>query len=155
MRDIVKRFFSKITSETPKPAGHAPEHDARIATCALFLEMAKIDETFTREEMEKILAILKEKYALSSEHADELVAAAGEELEGSIDYWQFARLINENYSTEEKIDIIETLWRIVYVDGKLDKYENHLIHKLANILRLSHEQMIAAKIKVLHHKTRS
>jgi uncharacterized tellurite resistance protein B-like protein len=155
MRDIVKRFFSKITSETPKPAGHAPEHDARIATCALFLEMAKIDETFTREEMDKILAILKEKYALSSEHADELVAAAGEELEGSIDYWQFARLINENYSTEEKIDIIETLWRIVYVDGKLDKYENHLIHKLANILRLSHEQMIAAKIKVLHHKTRS
>jgi uncharacterized tellurite resistance protein B-like protein len=155
MRDIVKRFFSKITAETPKPAGHAPEHDARIATCALFLEMAKIDETFTREEMEKILAILKEKYALSSEHADELIAAAEEELEGSIDYWQFARLINENYSTEEKIDIIETLWRIVYVDGKLDKYENHLIHKLANILRLSHEQMIEAKIKILHHKNRS
>jgi uncharacterized tellurite resistance protein B-like protein len=155
MRDIVKRFFSKITADTVKPAGHATEHDARVATCALFLEMAKIDETFTREEMEKILAILKEKYGLSSEHANELVAAAEEELEGSIDYWHFARLINENYSTEEKIDIIEMLWRIVYVDGKLDKFENHLIHKLANILRLSHEQLIDTKIKVLHDKNRS
>ena len=152
MRDIVKRFFSKITADTVKPAGHATEHDVRVATCALFLEMAKIDETFTREEMEKILAILKEKYGLSSEHADELVAASEEDLEGSIDYWHFARLINENYTTEEKIDIIETLWRIVYVDGKLDKFENHLIHKLANILRLSHEQLIDAKIKVLHDK---
>ena len=75
MRDIVKRFFSKITADTVKPAGHATEHEVRVATCALFLEMAKIDETFTREEMEKILAILKEKYGLSSEHADELVAA--------------------------------------------------------------------------------
>jgi uncharacterized tellurite resistance protein B-like protein len=150
MRDIVKRFFSKITADTLKPAGRTTEHDALIATCALFIEMAKIDETFTREEMEKIIAILKEKYGLSSEHADELVAAAEEELEDSIDYWHFARHINENYSTEEKIDIIETLWRIVYVDGKLDKFENHLIHKLANILRLSHEQLIDAKLKVLH-----
>ncbi len=155
MRNIVKRFFSKITTENIKPAGHTTDHDARIATCALFLEMAKIDETFTREEMEKILTILKEKYGLSSEHANELVAAAEQELEGSIDYWHFARLINENYTTEEKIDIIETLWRIVYVDGKLDKFENHLIHKLATILRLSHEQLINAKIKVLHHTNRS
>jgi uncharacterized tellurite resistance protein B-like protein len=150
MRDIVKRFFSKISAETLNPTGQATEHDARVATCALFLEMAKIDETFSGEEMEKILAILKETYGLSSEHADELVAAAEQELEGSIDYWHFARLINDNYSTEEKIDIIETLWRIVYVDGKLDKFENHLIHQLANILRLSHEQLIDAKIKVLH-----
>lgn len=150
MRDLVKRFFSKIAANAQKPTNHATVHDVRIATCALFLEMAKIDETFTREEMEKIIAILKEKYGLSSEYADELVAVAEEELEGSIDYWQFARLINANYSTDEKIDIIETLWRIVYVDGKLDKFENHLIHKLANILRLSHEQLIEAKIKVLN-----
>jgi uncharacterized tellurite resistance protein B-like protein len=155
MRDIIKRFFSKITADTVKPAGHASEHDARVATCALFIEMAKIDETFTHEEMEKIFTILNEKYGLSSEHANELVAAAEEELDGSIDYWHFARLINENYATEEKIDIIEMLWRIVYVDGKLDKFENHLIHKLANILRLSHEQLIDAKIKVLHDKNRS
>ena len=149
MIDIVKRFFGKVSAGTETPANMTPRHDARIAVCALLLEMAKIDETFTDAEMENILSILKEKYGMSSDDADSLVATAEQELAGSIDYWQFARLINENYSTEEKIDVIETLWRIVFVDGKMDKYENHLIHKLATLLRLTHQQLIDAKIKVL------
>jgi len=71
-------------------------------------------------------------------------------LKQSVDLWQFARLINENYSTEEKIEIIETLWQMVYVDGKMDQYEHYLMNKLKNLLRLSHEQLIRAKLKVIH-----
>ena len=149
MLNTLKRFFNKITTDDSSDPGQNAEHDIRIATCALFLEMARIDESFTREETATILSILKDKYGLSQEHADALLADADEELKDSIDYWQFARLINENYSTEEKIQIIETLWRIVYVDGKLDKYEDHLIHKLSTLLRLSHDQLIQAKLKVL------
>ena len=66
--------------------------------------------------------------------------------------WQFARLINENYSNQENIEIIETLWRIVFVDGKMDQYEHYLMNKLKNLLRLSHNQLIDAKLKVLHSK---
>jgi uncharacterized tellurite resistance protein B-like protein len=152
MIDIVKRFFGKVSADAPPPDNNTPRHDARVAVCALLVEMAKIDETFTSAEMEKILSILKETYGLAEEDADALIATAERELAGSIDYWQFARLINENYSTEEKIAIIETLWRVVFVDGKMDKYENHLIHKLANLLRLTHQQLINAKIKVLRSK---
>ena len=93
--------------------------------------------------------ILKEKYGLSQEHADALVAEADKELEDSVDLWQFARLINDNYSLNEKIEIIETLWRMVYVDGKMDAYEHYLMNKLKNLLRLSHDQLIDAKLKVL------
>ncbi|MGB8426377.1 MAG: TerB family tellurite resistance protein [Desulfobacterales bacterium] len=150
MRDLVKRFFSKIAADASPRTTQDGGHDARVATCALFLEMAKIDETFSREEMAKILTILEETYGLSAADADELVAAAEQELAGSIDNWHFARLINDNYSTAEKIDIIEMLWRIVYVDGKLDKFENQLMHQLSNILRLSHEQLIEAKVRVLY-----
>jgi uncharacterized tellurite resistance protein B-like protein len=98
--------------------------------------------------MEKIISILKEKYGLSQEYADALIAEAEKELEKSVDLWQFARLINENYTHLEKIKIIETLWDIVYVDGKMDQYEHYLMNKLKNLLRLSHNQLIAAKLKV-------
>jgi uncharacterized tellurite resistance protein B-like protein len=67
-----------------------------------------------------------------------------------VDLWQFASLINANYSNEEKIEIIETLWRIVYVDGKMDEHEHYLMNKLQNLLRLTHEQLITAKLKVLN-----
>jgi len=152
MIDVVKRFFSKATAEVTKDANKNTAHDIRVATCALLVEIARIDEKFTDAEMEAILSILKEKYGLSPDHADALIAEAEKELEKSVDLWQFAKLINDNYSNEEKIEIIETLWRIVYVDGKMDQYEHYLMSKLQNLLRLTHDQLITAKLKVLHSK---
>ena len=149
MLDIIKKFFDKVTSDDDPDGHREPRRDVQVATCALFLEMARIDETFTQQETETILSILQDKYGLSPQHADALIAAAEEELKGSIDDWHFAQKINENYTTEEKIAIIENLWRIVYVDGKMNRYENHLMHKLSTLLRLSHNQLIQAKLKVL------
>ncbi|MGD8656249.1 MAG: TerB family tellurite resistance protein [Desulfobacterales bacterium] len=146
----IKRFFDKPGAEISKDTNRTTEHDIRIATCALFVETARIDEEFTDTEMDTILSILKEKYGLSQEHADALIAEAEQELEKSVDLWQFAKLINENYSTDEKIEIIETLWRIVYVDGKMDEHEHYLMGKLQNLLRLDHNQLITAKLKVLN-----
>jgi uncharacterized tellurite resistance protein B-like protein len=79
-----------------------------------------------------------------------MITAAEAELEQSVDYWQFARLINANYSMDEKVAMIEMLWRIVFIDGRLDKHEDYLMHKLARLLRLHHKQLIDAKMKVLH-----
>jgi len=150
MLDIVKRFFGKTESEAAKNVDQTTEHDVRVAACALFVEMARIDEKFTEAEMDTILSIVQDRYGLSREHADALVAEADKELDKSVDLWQFARLINENYSPDEKIEIVETLWRMVFVDGKMDRYEHYLMNKLKNLLRLSHDQLIAAKLKVLH-----
>ena len=152
MINSLKRIFSPPASGDTEDMGRDPEHDIRIATCALFLEMARIDEKFTPEEMETVLSIMQEKYGLSREHADALVAEADKELADSVDLWQFARLINENYSIDEKMEVIETLWRMVYVDGKMDEYEHYLMNKLKNLLRLSHDQLIGAKLKVLNSK---
>ncbi|MBW2433890.1 MAG: TerB family tellurite resistance protein, partial [Deltaproteobacteria bacterium] len=120
MLDIMKQFFGKARDDVSKDTNQTTEHDIRVATCALLVEIARIDEEFTEAEMETILSILNEKYGLSQEHADALITEAQKELEKSVDLWQFASLINDNYSNEEKIEVIETLWRIVYVDGKMD-----------------------------------
>jgi uncharacterized tellurite resistance protein B-like protein len=148
MFDVVKHFFHKEDKDdgTVRETGH----DILVATCALLVEIARIDKTFTEDEMTTVLSILKEKYGLSGEHADALIAEAEKQLDESVDLWQFARLINENYSNEEKMEIIETLWRIVYVDGKMDQYEQYLMNKMKNLLRISHDQLIDAKLKVKH-----
>ena len=147
MFDVVKNFLSKEekgNNATDSKAGH----DILVATCALLVEIAQIDKTFTEAEMATVLSILNEKYGLSKEHADALIVEAEKQLEESVDLWQFARLINENYSNEEKMEIIETLWQIVYVDGKMDQYEQYLMNKMKNLLRISHDQLIDAKLKV-------
>lgn len=150
MIDIIKRFFSGSEQVDGKVAEGDGGHNLQVAVCALFLEICRIDKTFTNEEMETLLSILKGRYGLSGEDADALIQEADRELENSVDYWQFADMINKNYATEEKIEIVETLWRIVFVDGKMDRYEHYLMNKLGNLLRLSHTQLIDAKLKVLH-----
>jgi uncharacterized tellurite resistance protein B-like protein len=147
MIDLVRRFFEKVTSSGPEGRESDPRHDVRVAACALLLEMAQIDGQFDDAEKERILGILKRGYQLSPEGADSLLQASRQELEGSVDLWQFTRLINQNYSSEEKIAILETVWEIAFTDGRLEKHEDYLAHKMANLLHLDHEQLIGAKLR--------
>ncbi|MDY6951413.1 MAG: TerB family tellurite resistance protein, partial [Thermodesulfobacteriota bacterium] len=57
-------------------------------------------------------------------------------------------LVNQHYSRQEKIQIIQMVWQIVYADQKLDKHEDYLVHKLSKLLRLTHKELIDAKLKV-------
>ncbi len=149
MIELLRKFFGKSTNKSSSARQQDTSHDVRIATCALLLEMANIDGKFSETERESIIRLLRKDYQLPVEHATALIQAADEELKRSIDLWQFARLINQNYSTDEKLQIIEMIWRIVYADGRLDKHEDYLVHKLANLLRLTHKQLINAKVKVI------
>jgi len=149
MIDLFKKMFTQGDKEGAS-TDQDKEHEVILAVCALFVEMGRIDETFTKAEMDRVFSILEEKYGLSKEQADALMNEADRELEESVDLWQFARVINENYSVEEKVALIERLWQIVYVDGKMDQHEHYLMNKMSNLLRLSHKQLIDAKIKVLH-----
>ena len=148
MIDIVRKFFSRNEGKERPDREDGPSHDVKVAACALMIEMSNIDGTIRSSERDAVLEILKREHGLSEEHAAALMEASGKELERSTDLWQFARLINDNYSIEEKIRIIETIWEIAFRDGKLDKHEDYLVHKLARLLRLTHRQLIDAKLKV-------
>jgi len=150
MMEILKRFFGTATDNKSRKDKQLSKRDPIVAVCALCIEIARIDGKFTQQELETLLTILKDKYNLSSQYADALMAQADRELNESVDLWQFASLINQNFSIEEKIGIIENLWRIVYVDGKMEAHEHYLMNKLSNLLRLSHSQLIDAKLRVLH-----
>ena len=148
MIDLVKKFFSKRSHDDSSHQRRERTHDIRIATCALLLEMSHIDGEFSASERERIFSILKKNFDLSDEHATALLEASNKELKGSIDLWQFTNCINQNYSIEEKMRVVEIVWDVVYADGKLDKHEDYLVHKLATLLRLTHKQLIEAKMKV-------
>ncbi|MFC1579373.1 TerB family tellurite resistance protein [Thermodesulfobacteriota bacterium] len=151
MISLLGRYFSKKREDGGEKDPNA--HDPAVAMCALFLEMANIDGKFSDSEKESILSMMRSEYGLSDEIIKELMAAANEELEKSIDLWQFTNLINQNYSPEEKSRIIEMFWKVAYADGRLDSHEDYLIHKLGKLLRLSHKQLIDAKLKIKNQTT--
>ena len=143
----LKQFFDKRDEGSEKPSSRSND-DKLVAVCALFVEMARIDEAFSEEEMETIIGVLATRYDLSRENANDIIAEADRALTESVDLWQYARQINENFSISDKLDIVDNLWRIVYLDGQMDAHEHYLMGKLKNLLRLDHDQLISSKLKI-------
>ena len=154
LRVLPMDFWKKVFEQDPmvqdSTARDGDSRDIRVAAAALLLEMAHIDDEFGDEERGVILRILKDEYGLSDRAADEIIQTAEEERRESLDMWQFTSRINDHFSKEKKIRIVELLWEIIYADDKLDGHEDHLVHALAKMLNLSHQNLIEAKLNVLY-----
>lgn len=145
----LREIFTRGTTDKSEATEQEEFERIQVATCVLLLEVAKSDQEFSSLENATIRALLEEQFQLREEAVEELIGVARQRRGETIDLWEFTHFINENYSQEEKIKIIETVWRVVFADDKLDKYENHLVHKLAGLLRLRHRELIDAKLRVL------
>lgn len=145
MLEKIREFLGEsVESEQEKPQNH----DVRIAVCALLLEMANIDGEFNDDERDAILNTLKEEYELDDDMAKEIMEAAASELSESLDLWTFTNMINQNFSEDEKIRVVEMLWKVLYADGILDKHEDYLVRKLNRLLRLNLRKLVQAKHSV-------
>ena len=120
----------------------------RVATCVLLLEAATADSNFSSEEQEKIIQILKSRLQMDDTSVKELIDKSTMGKKNSTDLWYFTNLINENLDNEEKYDLMELVWEVIYSDGTLDKFENYIAHKLLNMLNLDHSRFIELKMTV-------
>lgn len=139
-----------LGEETSAPGFEERGHRERIqvATCVILLEVAKSNDEFSRVEKTTVTAILKGRFDLPDKAVEDLMEVARKKREESVDLWEFTNLVNEHYTREEKREILEAAWRVIYADDKLDMYEDHFVHKLAKLLRFEHRDLIAAKLKV-------
>jgi uncharacterized tellurite resistance protein B-like protein len=150
-RRMLLRLKQMLLREGPAaPGSEEKDHQERIqiATCVILLEVAKSDDEFSPVEKTTLSAILKKQFDLPDEAIQQLLQIAQKNREESVDLWEFTNLINENYSREERKEILEAAWMVIYADDKLDMYEDHFVHKLAKLLRFEHRDLIAAKLRV-------
>jgi uncharacterized tellurite resistance protein B-like protein len=132
------------------PQAREPEHEPlRLATAAILLDIAYADGTFTPAEDGNMVEYLRRAFALDETSAQGLIEAAAEIRGRTIDYFAITNFIRKSTSLEQRIDIVKTMWRMVYSDGRLTDYENYLVRKLADLLGLEHRVMIDAKVDVL------
>ena len=106
------------------------------------------DHETDEREHEEFTKLLQESYRIADEDLEELTALAKSEARDATSLYQFTRLINDNYDMQQKIALIENMWRIAFSDEQLDKYEDHLIRKVSELIYVSHSDFIKAKLKV-------
>jgi uncharacterized tellurite resistance protein B-like protein len=146
MLDQIKLFFEQhLALSGPEDS---LEEKLQIATVALFLEMMYMDDKVEPEEQEIILSMIHQNFSLTDEQTTSLLELAEQQRKGATDYFQFTSLINKEFSQEQKVRLIESLWKIAFIDGVLDMNEEYLVRKIADLLYVPHTAFIKAKIRV-------
>ena len=139
-------IFKFLNKNKEKPDKNAEA----INIACLLVHAAKIDENYTLEEKEIVKKTVKQLYP-DLDDLDEVVAQSELKENDSNHIQEFTRDV-KSLSTENKIIIVETLWRIILSDGKSDIYENNLMRRLAGLLYLDDKVVGETKVKVLNNK---
>ena len=121
-----------------------------VNIACLLIHAAKIDENYTSDEREIIGKTVKKLYP-DLDNLDEVITLAEQKENDSNHIQEFTKDV-KSLSTQNKILIVETLWRIILSDGKSDIYENNLMRRLAGLLYLDDKVVGETKVKVLGNK---
>ena len=149
-------FFGKLfggkaeTESDTEPTGNAaaPEispEQLHMACAALLLEVAEADYKDGPAETQAILRALESELGLKRAVVTSLLDQAKAETEGATDLFPYTHLINQRCTREQKCAMLTAMWRVAFADGDLDKYEEHLIRRTTELLRLEHSDFIRAK----------
>jgi uncharacterized tellurite resistance protein B-like protein len=106
----------------------------QIAISSLMIQTAIYDGVFDEIEKKEILELIRNHFQLNQDQMSTLFKTAMEVNDNSNDIQQFTRVLNENLTEDEKLNIIRMLWKIIISDGRIDDYENALIRKVSGLL---------------------
>ncbi len=119
-----------------------------LASAALLLELMKIDGHFDERETEAIADVLANTFSLEQQTLEEIIRLAEDESHQSTSLYDFTSLVNTGYSYEQRVRLIENLWRVAYADKHIDRYEDALIRRIADLIYVNHSDFIKTKLKV-------
>lgn len=146
----LQQFFNQYLAENTSESIPL-ERRLQMAAAALMVEMLHVDEHVTAEEDDKLRLLLRQRFNLDAAEIEALIDLAHHEKHQATDYYTFTSLINEHYTQQQKIDLVEDLWQLAYADRELDKYEEHLLRRLADLLHVPHRDFIRTKHKTLNN----
>lgn len=147
MLKTLKDLFETFAPAPPGAAAAHDEHQLRLATAVLLVEVMRSDHALAATEQDAVLAALQARFALSADEGERLVELAHASARTANDYYAFTSRINAAFAMEEKIRIVELMWQVAYADGRLDAHEQHVMWRVADLLHVPHGAYVHAKMR--------
>jgi len=145
LRAIQEFFQAEIA---PASRGGDDQRGLQLATAALLFEMLRADEEDHPEERRTLETALANQFDLSEAETRELAALGDREANDSVSLYQFTGLINQHFSAQQKLQVVDMLWQVAFADGRLDPYEEALVRKIADLIYVPHRDFIRSKHRV-------
>lgn len=149
MIQAIRRFFDANILGSANADDHQIQQGAlRLATAALLVEMTRADAVVKAEERVAVDQALRELFEIDETQVRDLVTLAEQEVVESSSLFQFTNLIDKQFSYEQKVSVVEMMWRVAFSDTCKDQYEEYLVRKVADLLHVAHRDYIRARHRV-------
>ena len=142
MIGALKALFEMPERETEESRNHR----LRLAAAALLIETARADFTQDAEEDAALESLLTRALELEQAEVHGLIEEASERVDEATSLYEFTRVINDHYSAQQKLELVDAMWAVAYADGNLDKYEEALIRQVAELTYVPHQDYIRSKL---------
>ena len=113
--------------------------------CSLMIEVAYSDNQLDESEL-KAMANSLSKLDIEEEEIQEIVDATLAKSKESISFYEHTRILNDKLDYDQKKEVLNSVWAIAFADGQMNKHEEHLIRRIADLLYLNHKDFINAKL---------
>lgn len=141
---MIGKIIALFSASQAEP--EAATNDARqLASAALLIEVAKADADFSDAERAALLKLLRSSFDLDDEGLTALESLAAERSSDAVSLHEFTRVIVDACEPEERCQLVGLMWQVAFSDDHLDKYEEHLIRKVADLLYVSHSDLMRMK----------
>lgn len=145
--------LSRLLDSRLSPGGSSTQpldtSQKQLAMAALLVEVAAADHHFDQTELDHLLVLLERKFSLPPDERTALAELARSHAADATSLHQFTQLVNLECTPVEKFALVKAMWEVAYADGHLDKYEEYVIRKVADLIYVSHSDFIRAKKLVL------
>jgi uncharacterized tellurite resistance protein B-like protein len=148
MFESIRKLISELGEGGAQPDRY-DESDYRLAAAALLMHAATIDGSVSQVERDKLHAVIKQRFALTDDAADELIEKATAAEQEAIDLYQFTARLNRSLDEAGRARIVEMLWQIVCADGIITEFEDNLVWRAADLLGISRNERIALRERVM------
>lgn len=147
MIDAIKRFFDQSLNKADNEQPDQRTCRLQLATAALMFELLKTDQIIDERETATLRNILRHKFQLDEDRLQEIIELAELESRQAVSLYEFTSLVNEHYDYPDRVQLVENLWRLALADDHLDKYEEQMIRRTADLLHVAHSDFIRTKLK--------
>jgi uncharacterized tellurite resistance protein B-like protein len=145
MLKSLKDLFDSLIAAPAARGRTSTEHQLQLAAAVLLVEVMHADADIGSAERSAVVAALTAKFALAADETERLVELAQDTARVATDLFTFTSRINDAFSMERKIEMVEHLWRVAYADSVLSAHENHVMRKIGDLLYVPHGAYVAAK----------
>ena len=123
-------------------------HETQLSAACLLLSVAEADEILEKQELDIIQDILKDFFSITDNDAQALIHDAQVKMKNATGLFEFGQHLNAVFDHEDRLDFISCVFEVAYADGNLHYLEHHTVKKIANILNVTREDILASKTEM-------